>query len=87
LSEEQDVPVLGELLGVLPERRTFELRRDDGTVIHGRVSEEMQLADLRLVNPTWATKRCVAHLRVVTLVSRTRSRQRYLLRRLAPAPS
>jgi hypothetical protein len=87
LTEEQDVPVLGEFLGVLPERRTFEFRRDDGTVLRGRVSEEMQLADLRQLNPTWSTKRCIAHLRVVTLTSRTRSRQRYILRRLAPEPS
>jgi hypothetical protein len=33
LTEEQDVPVLGEFLGVLPEQRTFEFRRDDGTVL------------------------------------------------------
>jgi len=30
LTEEKDVPVLGKFLGVLPERRTFEFRRDDG---------------------------------------------------------
>jgi hypothetical protein len=87
LSEEQDVPVVGEFLGVLPERRTFEFRRDDGTVLRGRVSEEMQPADLRQLNPTWSTRRCIAHLRIVTLTSPTRSRQRYLLRRLVPEPS
>ena len=86
LSEEQDVPVRGELLGVLPERRTFEFRRDDGTVLRGRVSEEMPLADVRQLNPSWATRRCIAHLRVVTLTSRTRSRQRYDLRRLVDEP-
>ena len=82
LTEEQDVPVPGEFLGVLPERRTFEFRRDDGTVLRGRVSDEMPLADVRQLNPNWSTKRCIAHLRVVTLTSRTRSRQRYILRRL-----
>jgi len=40
LTEEQDVPMPGEFLGVLPERRTFEFRRDDGVVIRGRISEE-----------------------------------------------
>jgi hypothetical protein len=84
LTEEQDVPVPGEFLGVLPERRTFELRRDDGTVLRGRVSEEMPPAELRQLNPDWSTRRCVAHLRVVTLSSRSRSRQRYILRRLVP---
>jgi hypothetical protein len=34
-----------------------------------------------------ATKRCIAHVRVVTLTSRTSSRQRYILRRLAPEPA
>jgi hypothetical protein len=86
LTEQQDVPVPGEFLGVLPERRTFEFRRDDGTVLRGRVSEEMPLADLRQLNPSWATRRCIAHLRVVTLTSRARSRQRYILRRLADEP-
>jgi hypothetical protein len=86
LTEEQDVPVSGEFLGVLPERRTFEFRREDGALLRGRVSEEFQLADLRQLNPNWATRRCVAHLRVVTFTSRTRSRQRYILRRLAPEP-
>jgi hypothetical protein len=86
LTEEQDVPVVGEFLGVLPERRTFEFRRDDGTVLRGRVSEEMPLADLRQLNRTWATQRCTAHLRVVTLTSRTRSRQRYILRHLVHEP-
>jgi hypothetical protein len=87
LTEEEDVPIPGEFLGVLPERRTFEFRRDDGTVLRGRVSEEMPIADLGRLNPNWATKRCIAHLRVVTLTSRTRTRQRYILRRLASAPS
>jgi hypothetical protein len=87
LTEEEDVPVPGEFLGVLPERRTFEFRRDDGTVLRGRVSEEMPLVDLGQLNPSWATKRCIVHLRVVTLTSRTRPRQRYILRRLANAPS
>jgi len=86
LTEEQNVPVSGEFLGVLPERRTFEFRRDDGTVLRGRVSEEMLPGDLRQLNPEWATKRCIAHLRIVTLTSRTRSRQRYILRHLAHAP-
>jgi hypothetical protein len=82
LTEEQDVPLRGEFLGVLPERRIFEFRRDDGTVLRGRVSEEMPLADIRDLNPNWSSKRCVAHLRVVTLTSRTRSRQRYVLQHL-----
>lgn len=86
LTEEQDVPLVGEFLGVLPERRTFELRREDGTVLRGRVSDEMPSADVRQLNPDWATKRCMAHLRVVTLTSRTRARQRYILRRIAPPP-
>lgn len=83
LTEEQDVPVPGELLGVLPDRRTFEFRKDDGTVLRGRVSDEMPPGELRLLNRDWSTRRCIAHLRVVTLTSRTRSRQRYILRRLA----
>lgn len=83
LSEEHDVPVSGEFLGVLPERRTFEFRRDDGTVLHGRVSDELALAEVRELNERWSTRRCVAHLRVVTLTARARSRQRYVLRRVA----
>jgi len=86
-AEQQDVPVSGEFLGVLPERRTFEFRRDDGLVLRGRVSDEMPLAEVRQLNPDWSTKRCVAHLRIVTLTSRTRSRQRYILRRLVPGAS
>jgi hypothetical protein len=62
LTEEQDVPVLGEFLGALPETRTFEFRQDDGTVLHGRGPEDMPLADLRRWNPTWATRRCITPL-------------------------
>jgi hypothetical protein len=82
LTEERDVPVPGEFLGVLPERRIFEFRRDDGAVLRGRVSEDMPLADIRELNPSWSMKRCIAHLRVMTLTSRDRSRQRYILQRL-----
>jgi hypothetical protein len=85
LTEEQDVPVHGELLGVLPERRMFEFRRDDGAILRGRVSDEIPVAEIGRLNPAWSTKRCVAHLRVVTLTSRGRSRQRYVLRRLDAA--
>jgi hypothetical protein len=74
LTEEQDVPVIGEFLGVLSERRTFKFRRDDGTVLRNRVSEEMQLADLRQLKPHLVDQAMHRALRIVTLTSRTRSR-------------
>lgn len=87
LTEEQDVPFAGQLLGVLPERRTFEFRADDGSLLRGRVSDDVPLAEVLQMNPQWATKRCVAHLRVVSLTSRGHARARYVLRRLEPAGS
>ncbi len=84
-TEEQDVPIPGEFLAVLPEGRRFEIRRPDGTVLRGRVAEDLSLDDLRAMNAQWANKPCTAHLRVVTLTRRGRRYERDVLLRLEPA--
>jgi hypothetical protein len=85
-SEEQDVPVVGEFLAVLPEGRRFELRKDDGDIVRGRVDEDLGTEELRAMNSDWANRRCTAHLRIVTLTRGSRSRTRNVLRRLQPPP-
>lgn len=84
-SEEQDVPIVGEFLAVLPEGRRFELRKYDGETIRGRVDEDLSTEQLRTMNTDWANRRCTAHLRVVTLTRGTRSRTRHVLRSLTSA--
>lgn len=73
---------MGERLAVLPESRRFELGRDDGEVIRGRVGEELATDQVCAMNTDWANHRCTAHLPVVRLTRGTRSQTRHVLRRL-----
>jgi hypothetical protein len=82
--ERHDVPVEGVLVGVAPESRTFELQGPDGQLLRGRISSEIEDANLRAINPTWASQACVARLRIVTITRAGRSRTRYTLRRIEP---
>jgi hypothetical protein len=84
-SEVQDVPVAGEFLAVLPEARRFEFREADGTVLRGRVAEELTAEDLRKMNAEWANRPCTAHVRVVTLTRQGRTHTRHVLQRLEPS--
>jgi hypothetical protein len=83
-SEVEDVPLAGEFLAVLPEGRRFEFRTADGTIVRGRVADELQVDELRAMNAKWANQRCTAHVRVVTLSRRGRATTRHVLQRLEP---
>jgi hypothetical protein len=84
-SEVQDVPVTGEFLAVLPEARRFEFRAADGTILRGRVAEELAAEDLRKMNAELANRPCTAHVRVVTLTRQGRTHTRHVLQRLEPS--
>jgi hypothetical protein len=84
-SEEQDVPIAGEFLAVLPEGRRFEFRKADGTTVRGRVADDLTADELRRMNATMANRHCTAHVRVVTLTRRGRTHTRHILQRLDSA--
>jgi hypothetical protein len=77
--DEEDVPVPGEFLAVLPEGRRFEFRAASGELLGGRVADDFTTSQLRKMNAKWANTSCVAHLHVVTLTRGGRARTRYVL--------
>ena len=80
-TEEQNVPVAGTFLGVLPEARRFELRTTlESKVLRGRVAKNLTMAQLLEINAKWASRECVAHVRRVTLTRGGRSHTAHILR-------
>lgn len=78
--EETDSPLAGTFLGVLGGSGRFEHRTEGGTVISGRIAASRQpeaFADL-------FNKRCIAHVRVVTMRRSGRELKRYTLLRVEP---
>lgn len=79
-NEEIDTPIPGTFLGVLAGSGKFEHRSGDGSVLSGRVSTHRRPEEFA----DWFNKRCVAHLRVMTLRKSGREWKRYTLLRIEP---
>lgn len=77
-TEEVDAPVLGTFLGVLAGSGKFEHRAENGSVLAGRISPSRRPEEL----VEWFNKKCVAHLRVMTLRKSGREWKRYTLLRI-----
>ncbi|MCB9598367.1 MAG: hypothetical protein H6719_36975 [Sandaracinaceae bacterium] len=58
--QQDDVTAVGELIGVLPEGRRFEARRDDGEVIRGRIDRSL---DAHALSLKWLRVPAALHLR------------------------
>lgn len=61
--QEDDRPVLGTLIGLLPMDHRFELQTEDGGVLKGKIARETDPSSLL----SFFQKPCLAHLRVVTV--------------------
>lgn len=79
-TEEIDTPIPGTFLGVLAGSGKFEHRTEDGGVLAGRVSANRRPEEFA----DWFNKRCIAHLRVMTLRKSGREWKRYTLLRIEP---
>lgn len=80
--DEVDTSIEGELQGLLPNGRRFELKRTDtGELVTGRLSKELREPDS--VKP-FMFKRCVAHLRVITFQRPGKEQRRYELVSITP---
>lgn len=75
LLEEQELPVLGTLLGYLPAARRFEFRNEDNEVLYGKISREMRLQEL----PLWVGVPCIAHMHIVTVKRKSGETQTFTL--------
>ncbi len=76
---QEDVPLSGTFLGVLPHSKTFDFQVADGETISGRVSETFSETALRAINAKWSNQPCVAHVNVTTLRRNERRTTRYIL--------
>lgn len=61
--QEDDRPVLGTLIGLLPMDHRFELQTEAGVLLKGKVARETDAESLAV----FFQKPCLAHLRVVTV--------------------
>jgi hypothetical protein len=82
-TEEIDIPMPGTFLGVLAGSGKFEHRSESGSVLAGRISTNRRPEEFA----DWFNKRCVAHLRVMTLRKSGREWKRYSLLRIESSAS
>jgi hypothetical protein len=61
--QEDDRPVLGTLIGLLPTDHRFEFRTEAGVLLKGKVARETDAESLVV----FFQKPCLAHLRVITV--------------------
>jgi hypothetical protein len=80
-TEERDLPQHGVLLGILPTARRFELRTTDGTVISGRLGQDIEIA----VAQQLVGQGVAGRLHVVTIMRRDRETKRYVLESVTAA--
>jgi hypothetical protein len=80
--DEEEIEADGIFRGVLPESRTFEFQVL-GRTIKGRVDSSV---DVDALNPTFANQRCIARLRIIRLVRRERTRERFVLVSIGALP-
>ncbi len=79
--DEADTPITGVLEGLLPNTRRFEFRDESGTLIVGRISNDVLETESFKV---YLDKRCVAHMRIITFQRPGRELRHYELRNVSP---
>ena len=65
VTEEQDVPVQGVFGGAFPASRRFEMTKENGELVYGSISRDINETEIMTINRSWSGLPCLIHMKVI----------------------